>query len=185
MHLKSGDTAPLFDAVTMDGRPIRLSDFRGRKLLLAFFRYASCPLCNLRLSELIRFQPELQAQGLQILSVFQSPLERLQHYAGRQRPPFPVIADPDHILYRRYGVASSWGGFLKGSLRIGSLARAAARGFLPGPMDGNKALIPADFLIAPGLVIHTAYYGRDIGDHLPLLAIYQWLAQTSSEKDVA
>ena len=39
MHLKSGDTAPLFDTVTMDGRPIRLSDFRGRKLLLAIYQW--------------------------------------------------------------------------------------------------------------------------------------------------
>lgn len=183
MRLKTGNTAPSFETNDMDGRPIQLADFRGQKLLLAFFRYASCPLCNLRISELIRYQPELQMQGLQILAIFQSPLERLQQYAGRQRPPFAMIADPDCRLYRLYGVESSWGGFLKGSLRVGALATAAARGFLPGPMDGDKARIPADFLIGPDLIIHTAYYGNDIGDHLPLPNIHQWLAQTSPIKE--
>jgi len=184
MRLKPGDKAPPFEAVTMDDQSIDLAGFHDQKLLLAFFRYASCPLCNLRISELIRHQPELQLRGLHILAIFQSPSERLQKYAGRQRPPFPMIADPDHHLYRLYGVESSWGGFLKGSLRLGSLATATARGFLPGPMDGDKARIPADFLIGPGLIIQTAYYGTDIGDHLPLRAIHRWLAQASPGKDV-
>jgi thioredoxin-dependent peroxiredoxin len=184
MRLKTGTTAPPFETIDMDGRTIQLADFHGQKLLLAFFRYASCPLCNLRISELIRHQPELQMQGLQILAIFQSPLERLQQYAGRQRPPFSMIPDPDGRLYRLYGVESSWSGFLKGSLRVGALATATARGFLPGPMDGNKARIPADFLISPDLIIQTAYYGNDIGDHLPLPNIRQWLAQASHTKDI-
>ena len=59
MRLTFGDTAPAFETTSIDGRPIRLDDFRGQKLLLAFFRYASCPLCNLRISELIRHHTEL------------------------------------------------------------------------------------------------------------------------------
>lgn len=179
MRLRTGNPAPPIKTIDMDGRSIQLADFCGQKLLLAFFRYASCPLCNLRISQLIRHQPELQTHGLHILAIFQSPLERLQQYAGRQRAPFPVIADPDGRLYRLYGVESSWVGFLRGSLRVGALATAAARGFLPGPMDGDKARIPADFLIGPDLVIQTAYYGTDIGDHLPLPNIRQWLDQDS------
>jgi len=184
MRLNAGDTAPPFETTAIDGRSIRLDGFRGQKLLLAFFRYASCPLCNLRISELIRHQPALQMKGLHIVAIFQSPPERLPQYAGRQDPPFPLVADPDCRLYRLYGVESSWGGFLKGSLRMGALATATARGFFPGPMDGDKARIPADFLIGPDQIIQTAYYGKDIGDHLPLPAIRQWLGQASSGKDV-
>jgi thioredoxin-dependent peroxiredoxin len=184
MRLKAGDKAPSFTTSDLDGRSIQLADFRGQKLLLAFFRYASCPLCNLRISELIRHQPEFQTYGLQILAIFQSPLERLRQYAGLQRPPFPVTADPDGGLYRLYGVESSWLGFLRGSLRVGALATAASRGFLPGPMDGPKARIPADFLIDPDLVIQIAYYGTDIGDHLPLPNIRQWLVQASPARDI-
>jgi len=184
MRLNTGDPAPLFETTAMDGKPIQLAGLRGQKLLLAFFRYASCPLCNLRISELIRHQPDLQRQGLHIVAFFQSPPERIGQYVGRQGPPFPLVADPDHGIYRLYGVESSWSGFLKGGLRVGALATATARGFLPGPMDGYKHLIPADFLIGTDLIIQTAYYGTDIGDHLPLPAIHQWLAQTSQGKDV-
>jgi hypothetical protein len=42
-------------------------------------------------------------------------------------------------------------------------------------MEGDKALIPADFLVGPDLIIEQAYYGNDIGDHLPLPEIDSFL----------
>ena len=42
--------------------------------------------------------------------------------------------------------------------------------------DGNHLQLPADFLLNPDLTIARAYYGRDIGDHLPLNEIEQFLA---------
>jgi hypothetical protein len=43
-------------------------------------------------------------------------------------------------------------------------------------MEGDKALIPADFLIGPDLVIKRAYYGKEIGDHMPLDDIEAFIA---------
>ena len=103
MRLKPGDTAPPFQATDLEGRLIELSDFRGKNLLLAFFRYASCPLCNLRINALIRHHDALQVFGLDIVAVFQSPPDRLRQYAGRQQPPFALVPDPDDgisTLYR-------------------------------------------------------------------------------------
>ena len=42
-------------------------------------------------------------------------------------------------------------------------------------MEGIKSMVPADFLIGPDLTVEVAYYGGDIGDHLPIENIYQWL----------
>ena len=36
-------------------------------------------------------------------------------------------------------------------------------------------MVPADFLIDPDLTVQVAYYGSDIGDHLPIEKIYEWL----------
>jgi hypothetical protein len=36
-------------------------------------------------------------------------------------------------------------------------------------------MVPADFLIGPDLTVQVAYYGNDIGDHLPLEKINEWL----------
>jgi peroxiredoxin len=156
---------------------VTLDRFRGRHLLLSFYRYASCPFCNLRVHDLIQHLPELAQRNLSLVAVFQSAPAGIRRYVGKQRPPFPIVADPEHQLYRQYGVESSLRGFLAGAvLHAGKAAKAMALGFLPGPMDGSKTLVPADFLIAPDGVVVSAYYGRDIADHLPLAAIFGALA---------
>jgi thioredoxin-dependent peroxiredoxin len=39
-------------------------------------------------------------------------------------------------------------------------------------------MVPADFLIGPDLTVQVAYYGKDIGDHLPVERINGWLYNT-------
>jgi len=47
-------------------------------------------------------------------------------------------------------------------------------------MDGDWAMIPADFLIGPDFRIAEAFYGRHIGDHLPLERIEAFLERALS-----
>ncbi len=176
MRLQAGEQARDFEVQDMAGNKISLQDYQGKRLMLSFYRYASCPLCNLRVHELLERYDSLKGKGLHMLAFFQSPEESIQRYVGKQAPPFPIVADPERSVYRAYGVEPSWGGFLKGSLRISQLISAARKGFLPGKMEGEKAMIPADFLIGPDLAVEQVYYGSDIGDHMPIRDIEAWLA---------
>ena len=45
-------------------------------------------------------------------------------------------------------------------------------------MEGIKSMVPADFLIGPDLIVQTAYYGHDIGGHLAIKKINQWIANS-------
>lgn len=63
---------------------------------------------------------------------------------------------------------------MKAALNVAGSMKAISK-FTPGPMDGNTNLIPADFLIGPDLTVERAYYGADIGDHLPLDDVFEWL----------
>ena len=175
MRIQCGQTAPDFEVRDIVGNPFSLTDFEGKKLLLSFYRYASCPLCNLRVHELIERYPDLTAKGLHLLAFFQSSIESIRRYVGKQQAPFPIVADPTHIVYRRYGVETSWTGFFKGSLRLNKVVSATSKGYFPGKMEGKKSLVPADFLIGPDLIVEKAYYGSDIGDHLPIEKINEWL----------
>ncbi|MFC2105949.1 peroxiredoxin-like family protein [Candidatus Bipolaricaulota bacterium] len=177
-RLATGDLAPPFEATALDARHVALDDCRGRKLLLSFFRYGACPLCNLRMSFLIDAFPRWQVRGLDVVAVFESPAERLLETVARQPIPFPVIPDPDRTLYQEYGMTASWLGFLRGALRICAARDAFQRGFHPGKGEGAIAQLPAEFLIGPDLTIECAYYGNDIGDHLPLSEIDAWLQST-------
>ena len=176
MRLKVGQTAPDFSRLDIGGKTIRLSDYRGRYLLLSFYRYASCPFCNLRVHELMQQLAKLDERRLSLVAVFQSARDGIMDHVGKRQPPFPIIPDPRHSMYRSYGVETSLRGFLLGlTLHAGKAMKAMAKGFLPGRMEGSITLVPADFLIGPDGTILVAYYGKDISDHLPIEAILQRL----------
>jgi peroxiredoxin Q/BCP len=174
-RLTAGDSAPSFHATTLEGEIVSLADYVGRRLLLSFFRYGACPLCNLRMTFLIDAYPRWKTKGLDVLAVFESPAERLLETVGSQPIPFPIIPDPDRALYKKYSVNASWLGYLVGALRVRAFRDAFQRGFHIGRADGAIAQLPAEFLIGTDMKIERAYYGKDIGDHLPITEIDAWL----------
>lgn len=175
MKLSVGAQAPSFTLPDLHGQVIGLEQFRGRKLLLSFYRYASCPFCNLRVHQLSKQAPAWQVRGLDLVAVFQSPRESILEYAGSEARPFAILPDPERGLYRQYGVEGSWGGFLKAGLQLGKVAAAMKEGFMPGKMEGDINMVPADFIIDEDGRVLVAYYGRDISDHLPEEVIEQHL----------
>ncbi|MCA9564687.1 MAG: redoxin domain-containing protein, partial [Myxococcales bacterium] len=111
MALTEGQLAPDFRAMTWEGQELSLSDFEGQPLWLAFFRYASCPLCNLRVHDIIERFDQFSQNGLAIVAVFQSPRESIERYVGKQVPQFPLICDPEEKLYEAYELESSLAAF--------------------------------------------------------------------------
>lgn len=175
MKLQAGQMAPDLEVLDLSGHLVSLRALRGRAVLLSFYRYASCPLCNLRVRDLREAAPQLEALGLVMVGVFQSDAATLGRYVGRQQAPFALVADPDMALYRRYGVERRWLAMLHPSTLAGAL-RAFAAGFLPGRIDGPVHRIPADFLIDAQGRIAVAHYGGHAGDHLPIEALKEELA---------
>ncbi len=173
MKLKEGDQAKSFNLEDISNNIISLEDYKEKKVLLSFYRYASCPLCNLRVSELIYNYEEWKGKGLQIIEFFQSPVESIMRYVGKQNAPFPIIADPERRVYKEYGIEGSWYGYVKGAISI-TMIKAFRRGFKLGKMEGRKNLLPADFLIE-NLIIKRAYYGKTISDHIPIEEIKEFL----------
>ncbi len=172
MRLQLGQKAPLFSVVDSSGNNVSLEALRGRKVLLSFFRYASCPFCNLRVHHLSQWYEEWHARGLNMLAVFESPAASIAKRVGKQGPPFTIVPDPSLDLYRLYGVESSWFRFLLSGLLI---LKPVLSGFLPGKMEGNKAILPADFLIDENGVVQLAYYGGNLGDHIPISRIESFI----------
>ena len=174
MSLSTGIQAPDFEADIWNGEKFRLSEQRGSKLWLAFFRYAACPLCNLRVHDIITRYDDLTAKGIKVAAVFQSPTDSIAKYVGQQQPPFPLISDPDEELYKLYELETSLAGFM--SLKnVGRLKEAMAAGFKPGKPDGSIRRVPGDFLIDEEGIIQDAYYGEVIADHIPFERVEAFL----------
>ncbi len=175
MRLVEGQKAINFTVKDIFGNEVSLSDYKGKKLLLSFYRYASCPLCNLRVNDLIKQEPIFKKNGMEMLAIFQSPKESIKEYVGKQDAPFPIIADPTRKLYKLYGVETSVLGVFKALLKPEKFKDAKKKGFKPGTVEGAKSLIPADFIIDGNLNISKVYYGNDIGDHMPINMIMEFL----------
>lgn len=166
-RLLVGMQAPDFTATTHDGKSFTLSQFDGYPVWLIFYRYPSCPLCNLHMSALTRRYDKLFDSGLRVVAVFESPAEKFPtRIAGKAFPEFPLIADPERRLYRLYGTEKKWGGIAKPSVAK-SFIQAFIGGHRQGKITGNLSQIPAHFLIAENAEIEDIYYGSNIADHIP------------------
>ena len=52
--LSQGDPVPDISLPAIDGTIFEMSSMRGKKVILTFFRFSSCPFCNIRIDELIK-----------------------------------------------------------------------------------------------------------------------------------
>ncbi|WP_248927973.1 peroxiredoxin family protein [Paenibacillus hamazuiensis] len=185
ISLTTGEAAPDFTFVDAGGKSVRLSDLRGRKVLLAFFRNAACALCNLRVRHFIRRYDLWQRDGLEVIAVFESPDASMSRHVGTQEAPFPLIADPEGKLYGRYGVEVSEEkvqATMADAATQSFVKEAAAEGFALTHEEGsNFYRIPAEFLIDERGIIQVAHYGRLVTDHLPLEEIDRFAAGSSGE----
>jgi len=173
MKQKSGNLAPLFERKDHTGKLIKLEDYRGKKILLSFFRNAACALCNLQIHRFIQQYPIWSQRGLEIIAFFESPEKNLQSHVGMQQPPFPLIADAEASIYELYGVESSKqkiNATFTNKQKIASLTKQVeSAGFQLIHEEGsNFDRIPAEFLIDEKGIIQTAHYNEFTYDHLSL-----------------
>ncbi len=168
MKRRSKDTVTSLRLPAIDGTTFDLADLKDKRYMLSFFRFASCPFCNMRVHELVTRFGEL-SDNFTIIAIFDSPLDNLQRHADKHKAPFPILADDENIYYEEYGIEHSILGMLKGMFfRMPKLLKYMfAEGYIPWMVKGSLTTMPADLLVDENGVIQVAHYGKDDGDHLP------------------
>jgi peroxiredoxin Q/BCP len=103
-HLKVGDSAPDFAAKDQNGNIIRLSDYKGSKLILYFYPRDNTSGCSAEACSLRDSYQDLKLKGYSIVGV--SPDNEKSHsdFIAKHRLPFSLIADTDHKVAQDYGV---------------------------------------------------------------------------------
>ena len=104
--LKQGDKAPDFAAKNQNGEDVRLSDYKGRKLVLYFYPKDNTSGCTAEACTLRDSHENLRSAGYEVLGV--SPDSEKSHtgFISKYSLPFPLIADADKTVAQAYGV---WG----------------------------------------------------------------------------
>ncbi|TCK69227.1 peroxiredoxin Q/BCP [Winogradskyella wandonensis] len=105
-HLKVGDKAPNFEALDQDGNTIKLSDYKGKKLVLFFYPKASTPGCTAEACNLSDNYKRFEAEGYAILGVSADSQKRQSNFKDKYGFPYPLLADEDKTVIEAFGV---WG----------------------------------------------------------------------------
>ncbi|MFN3444338.1 MAG: thioredoxin-dependent thiol peroxidase [Bacteroidia bacterium] len=104
--LQEGAKAPAFKGINEKGESIKLSDYKGKKLVLYFYPKDSTPGCTAEACDLRDNYHRFQAEGYEILGV--SPDSPISHvkFIEKYELPFSLLADEDHSIAESFG---AWG----------------------------------------------------------------------------
>jgi peroxiredoxin Q/BCP len=122
--LSVSDKAPSFSAKDQAGRTVRLSDFKGRKVVLYFYPKDDTPGCT---TEACAFRDNLPAfERLNVAVLGVSPDTEASHrkFADKFSLPFTLLADPERTIVEAYGVWGEkklYGRTYMGTLRVSYL----------------------------------------------------------------
>jgi len=102
--VEEGSRAPDFELTTDTGERVKLSDLRGRPVVLYFYPKDDTPGCTAQACELRDQYSIFRERGAVVLGV--SPDDEESHAAFREKYslPFTLLADPGHQVAEEYGV---------------------------------------------------------------------------------
>ncbi|HXQ21684.1 MAG TPA: thioredoxin-dependent thiol peroxidase [Candidatus Acidoferrales bacterium] len=105
-QLKVGDTAPGFAAVTDTGKQVKLSEYRGKRVVLYFYPKDSTPGCTTQACGFRDSYPAIEKHKGVVLGVSPDGVASHQKFKAKQLLPFTLLVDEDHAIAEKYGV---WG----------------------------------------------------------------------------
>jgi thioredoxin-dependent peroxiredoxin len=106
IQLKEGLKAPEFEGIDQDGKTIRLSDFKGKKVVLYFYPKDDTPGCTAEACNLRDNWKSFSDKGFAVIGVSPDSEKSHKKFAEKYSLPFPIIADISKKILNDYGV---WG----------------------------------------------------------------------------
>ena len=103
MSLQAGDKAPEFAGRDQNGEEIKLSDFKGKKVVLYFYPKDNTPGCTAQACNLRDNYADLQKAGYEIIGISSDSEKSHQKFKEKFELPFSLIADTDKSIHEQYG----------------------------------------------------------------------------------
>ena len=104
--LNVGDAAPDFELLTDEGKPVKLSDYKGQEVVLFFYPKADTPGCTIQACGFRDNYPVIEAAGAVIFGLSPDSPEALAAWRSKMGFPYNLLSDLDHSVADAYDV---WG----------------------------------------------------------------------------
>lgn len=141
-QLDIGDQAPVFSLPDQHGKTVRLSELKGRKVLVYFYPKADTPGCTTQSCNVRDARAQLAALGVDVVGISPDAGATQKKFDDKHGLGFPLLADADHAVATAYGV---WGeksmygktyyGIVRSSFLIGENGKILGAWYKVSPAD--------------------------------------------------
>lgn len=102
-RLAPGDKAPAFNLPDADGNTVKLSDYKGRRVVVYFYPAASTPGCTKQACDFRDSLAELNEAGIDVVGISPDKPEKLAKFRDAEGLTFPLLSDPERKVLTAYG----------------------------------------------------------------------------------
>jgi thioredoxin-dependent peroxiredoxin len=104
MAVKEGQPAPDFELTSDSGEKVKLSDFRGKPVVLYFYPKSDTPGCTAQACGIRDAFSDFEEAGAVVLGVSSDKEAAQSKFRSKHNLPFSILADPEHVAGKAYGV---------------------------------------------------------------------------------
>jgi peroxiredoxin Q/BCP len=102
--IESGDSAPDFALPDQDGRAVKLSDFRGQRVVVYFYPKAATPGCTTQACGVRDHRADYEQANTVVLGISPDPVAKVKKFHEQEGLNFALLADEGHQVADAYGV---------------------------------------------------------------------------------
>ena len=102
--LAIGTNAPEFELLDQNGQARRLSDYRGRRVILYFYSKDMTSGCTKQACAFGELYPQFREKGAVVLGVSKDSVASHKRFEEKYGLPFPLLSDPERNVIRAYDV---------------------------------------------------------------------------------
>ena len=141
-QLSVGDKAPAITLLDQDENKVKLTDFKGKRVVVYFYPKADTPGCTTQSCELRDHRKDLTKLGAQVVGISPDPPAKQKKFDTKYKLGFPLLADEEHAVAEAWGVwaeKSMYGrkymGIVRSAFVVDEKGKIAAAFYKVSPKD--------------------------------------------------
>jgi thioredoxin-dependent peroxiredoxin len=115
--LRVGQSAPPFRLEGTESRTYSLSDYAGKRLILAFYPGDFTPVCTKQFCSYREDGDRIESLGVEMVGISPQSVESHERFKAEHGLNVPLLSDPDKRVAKAYGVVGP-GGFIRRSIFV-------------------------------------------------------------------